>query len=155
MVTGFYPEPNYILASTASISFVLTAGIVHWLVAWHHQVPLSLAIVLSSIWFHTQRSQVAYVTDQVAILLWTLGALYEAYLRGAIPMSVAYLCLSWDILVFYVGYLGNCYAFSPDRSVSTFFHATTHFVSFGGFVAIMLLSPQPTLTTVKILENPQ
>lgn len=150
MVTGFYPEPNYVLASTASIAFLLNAAIVHWLVAWHHQVPLSLAIVLSSIWFHTQRSQTAYITDQVAIFLWTLGALYEAYLRGPIPMSIAFLCFAWDVLVFYVGYLGDCYAFSPDRSVSTFFHATTHIVSFGGFVAMMLVSPQPALTTIRL-----
>ena len=134
---GFSPQPNYILASTASIAFLMSAATTHWLIAWHHQVPLSLALVLSSIWFHTQRTYTAYIADQLAILLWIMGALYEAYIRGPIPASMTFLVLAYDALIFYVGWLGDCYAFDPNPDLSTFFHATMHFVSFLGVMAVL------------------
>lgn len=155
MVTGFYPEPNYILASTASVFFLMSAATAHWLVAWHHQVPLSLALVLSSIWFHTQRSHTAYVADQLTMFAWGLGAVYEAYLRGPIPTSITFLVVAYDVLVFYVGWLGNCFAFDPNPRVSTFFHSTVHFVSFLGCVGVLMCSPAPELLTIKFVENKQ
>ena len=151
MVTGFSPTPNYILASTASIAFLMAAALTHWLVAWHHQVPLSLALVLSSIWFHTQRTQVSYIADQAMILLWGLGALYEAWMRGPIPLSITFLVVAYNVLVFYVGWLGNCFAFDPEFHISTFFHSTVHFVSFFGTFAILVLMPQPELLTIKFM----
>lgn len=153
MVTGFCPEPNYILASTASVAFLMSAATAHWLVAWHHQVPLSLALVLSSIWFHTQRSYTAYIADQLMILIWGLGALYSAYLRGPIPLSITFLIVAYDALVFYAGWLGNCFAFDPDLNVSTFFHSTVHFVSFFGTFLVLLLMPPPELNTVKFVTT--
>ena len=153
VVTGFYPQPNYILASTASIAFLMSAATAHWLIAWHHQVPLSFALVLSSIWFHTQRTYTAYIADQLMILLWLLGAVYEAYMRGPIPVSVLILCVCYDVLIFYVGYIGKCFAFDNDTHTSTFFHSTVHFVSFFGFAGGMLLIPEPELKTIKFVEN--
>lgn len=134
---GFSPQPNYILASTASIAFLMSAATTHWLVAWHHQVPLSLALVLSSIWFHTQKTYTAYIADQIAILLWMMSALYEAYIRGPIPVGIGVLVFFYDSLMFYGGSLGDCYAFDPDPDISTFFHATMHFASFLGVLAVL------------------
>lgn len=143
MVTGFCPQPNYILASTASIAFLMSAATAHWLIAWHHQVPLSLALVLSSIWFHTQKTYTAYVADQLMISFWVVGAVYEAYMRGPIPVSLTILVLTYNMLVFYAGWIGNCYAFDPDPLISTFFHSTLHFVSFLGVIGV-LMSQQKT-----------
>lgn len=149
VVTGFHPEPNYILASTASIAFLMTAATAHWLIAWHHQIPLSLALVFSSIWFHTQKSYTSYIADQIMILLWAGGAVYEAYMRGPMPASILLLCLLYDVLIFYVGFIGKCFAFDSDKKVSTFFHSTVHFVSFFGFTGALILIPPPPLTTIK------
>lgn len=150
VVTGYCPQPNYILASTASIAFLMSAATAHWLVAWHHQVPLSLALVMSSIWFHTQKTYTAYVADQLAILLWMAGAIYEAYMRGPISSSMTYLILAYDALIFYAGWLGDCYAFDPDPDTSTFFHATMHFMSFFGVIAI--LSSQEKTDTISSVD---
>lgn len=153
VVTGFYPEPNYILASTASVAFLMTAATAHWLIAWHHQVPLSFALVLSSVWFHTQRTYTAYIADQLILALWGLGALYEAYVRGPIPLSLLYLCVCYNVLIFYGGYIGECFAFDKNKYISTFFHATVHFVSVVGFIGGMFLIPQPVLKTIKFTDQ--
>ena len=150
---GLYTEPNYVLAYTASIAFLMSAATAHWFVAWHHQVPLSFALVLSSIWFHTQRTYIAYIADQLMIFLWVFGALYEAYMRGPIPMSITLLIIAYNALVFYVGWLGKCYAFDPRHHVSTLFHATTHITAFFGVVGILLCMPQPELMTVKLVSS--
>lgn len=155
MVTGFYPEPNYILASTASIAFLTVAAVAHWLFAWHHHVPLSFAIALSSIWFHTQRSYTAYLVDQTMILVWGCAVFYEAWLRGGIPLGIGTLGGLYIVLIFYGGYLGQCYAFDPDRQWSTFYHALVHIVSFGSSVGILLLAPSPALSTVKFVASRQ
>jgi hypothetical protein len=149
VVTGFHPEPNYILASTASIAFLMTAATAHWLVAWHHQIPLSLALVFSSIWFHTQKSYMSYIADQMMIFLWVTGATYEAYMKGPIPVSLLVLGVLYNVLIFYGGFLGNCFAFDNNKTVSTFFHSTVHFVSFFGFTGALFLMPLPKLTTIK------
>jgi hypothetical protein len=125
----------------------MSAATAHWLIAWHHQVPLSLALVLSSIWFHTQKTYTAYVADQLMISFWVVGALYEAYMRGPIPVSLTILVLTYNLLVFYAGWLGNCYAFDPDPLISTFFHSTLHFVSFLGVIGV-LMSQQKNGTVV-------
>jgi hypothetical protein len=153
VVTGFHPEPNYILASTASIAFLISAATSHWLIAWHHQVPLSFALVLSSIWFHTQRTYMAYIADQCMIVLWILGAMYEAYMRGPISMSLAFIGIAYNVLVFYVGYIGKCFAFDERRHVSTFFHMTTHMVGLFSIVGVLLCMPPCTLDTIDAPNN--
>ena len=145
MVTGYYPEPNYVLASTASVSFLMIASFVHYMMSWHIHVPLSLGLVLSSVWFHTQKSYMSYLIDQLAIQAWALSVMYEAFLRGPISMGIVYIAVSYDILVFYIGWLGNCYAFDEDRTISTFFHATTHFSGILGSIILLLPRINPPL----------
>jgi hypothetical protein len=108
-----------------------------------------LALVLSSIWFHTQKTYTAYVADQLMIAFWVVGALYEAYMRGPIPVSLTILILTYNVLMFYAGWLGKCYAFDPDPIVSTFFHSTLHFVSFLGVIGVLMSQQKTELNSVE------
>jgi hypothetical protein len=137
MVTGFFPEPNYLLAATATLGFGILAVCSYLVSGWTAMAPLSLGIVASSIWFHTQKTQLSYWVDQGTILLWLANAFKEAVSKGVIATGLAILAALYNILVFFVGWMGSTYGFSPNRKISTLFHASTHLFSVG--IATILL----------------
>jgi hypothetical protein len=141
MDTGFFPESNYILAATGGLGFAVVSYWLHVLEAWYATIMILSVLSITSVWFHIWRTEIAYRMDNTAALLGVFLALYDAYRRG--PMALGICCESvlYVLLIFYIGFLGGCYAFDPDRLISTLFHASIHAVTAITMVLIAFFFP--------------
>lgn len=128
MDTGFFPESNYILAATGGLGFAAVSYWLHILEAWYVTIMMFSVLSLTSVWFHIWRTEIAYRLDNSTALFGVFLSLYECYTRGPMALGIGTLSVLYATLVFYIGYLGKCYAFDSDRAVSTFFHASMHVV---------------------------
>lgn len=126
MDTGFFPEPNYVLAATGGLGFAFVSYWLHMIEAWYVTIMVFSVLSMTSIWFHIWRSELAYRLDNTVALFTIALCLYESYFRGPIAVGVGAIALLYSTLVFYVGFLNKSYAFHPNRVIATFFHATLH-----------------------------
>lgn len=137
MDTGFFPEANYVLAMTGGLGFAFVSYWLHVLEAWFVTIMVFSILSLTSVWFHVWRSEIAYRLDNTVALVGTLISLYECFLRGPMAVGIGLQAVLYVSLVFYVGFLGKCFAFDPDRMTATMFHASIHFVT--GLVMVFVL----------------
>lgn len=137
MDTGFFPEANYILAMTGGLGFAFVSYWLHVLEAWFVTIMVFSILSLTSIWFHIWRTETAYRLDNGVALLGTLISLYECYMRGPMAIGIGLQAVLYVALVFYVGFLGKCFAFHPNHLIATLFHASIHIVT--GLVMVFVL----------------
>lgn len=141
MDTGFFPEANYVLAATGGLGF---AAVSYWLLvleAWYVTIMAFSILSLTSVWFHIWRTDIAYRLDNSIALFGVLLSIYECYTRGPMALGFGAISVLYAALVFYIGYLGSCYAFDRNRVISTFFHASMHIVLGVGMVFISFCFP--------------
>lgn len=141
MNTGFFPEPNYILAATGGLGFAFVSYWLHMLEAWYFTIMLFSFLSLSSIWFHIWRTEFAYRIDNSLAIFCVALSLYESYTRGLLALGMSLLTILYGALVFYVGHGQKSYAFHPNRTISTFFHASLHIATIVGIMGISFFFP--------------
>jgi hypothetical protein len=141
MDTGFFPESNYILAATGGLGFAALSYWLHVLEVWYVTIMIFTTLSLTSIWFHIWRTEIAYRIDNSTALFAVAISLYECYIRGPMPLGMGLLCILYGALVFYVGFLGKCFAFHPNRTIATFFHASLHIIVTVAMVFISVCFP--------------
>lgn len=141
MNTGFFPESNYILAATGGLGFAAVSYWLHVVEAWYLTIMMFSVLSLTSIWFHVWRTEIAYRLDNSVALFGVLVCLYECYMRGVIVLGIGVVSVLYAGLVFYIGYLGTCYAFDRNRLVATFFHASIHILLGVGMMAVAFAFP--------------
>lgn len=141
MDTGFYPEPNYILATTGGLGYAMVSYWLGILEVWYVTVLWTLVLSMTSLWFHIGRSYTAYRIDNFTALTLVILCLYEGWTRGMIAFGITLLSILYGALVFYIGYIGKCFAFHPDRLIATLYHASMHIVSMLAFLLIATLFP--------------
>lgn len=137
MDTGFFPESNYVLAFTGGLGFAFVSYWLHVLEAWFATIMAFSILSLTSIWFHIWRTETAYRLDNSVALIGTLVSLYECYMRGPMAIGIGLQAVLYVALVFYVGFLGKCFAFHPNRFIATLFHASIHIIT--GVVMVFVL----------------
>ena len=143
MNTGFFPQPNYILAATGGLGFAAVSYWIHMLEVWYLTIMMFSILSMTSIWFHIWRTDFAYHVDNSAALFTGFLSMYECYRRGPMVLGIGLLPLLYGSLVFYCGYLGKCYAFDPNPIISTFFHASLHVLLGVSLVVITMVFPVP------------
>lgn len=141
MDTGFFPESNYVLAATGGLGFAVVSYWLTILEGWYVTIMAFSILSLTSVWFHIWRTEIAYRLDNTMALSGVCLALYECYLRGPMAMGICAESILYIALVFYIGYLGKCYAFDPNRMISTFFHASIHIVTGSVMIFISFVFP--------------
>lgn len=141
MDTGFFPEANYILAATGGVGFAFTSYWLHVLEVWYVTIMIFTTLSLTSVWFHIWRTEVAYRIDNSTALFAIGISLYECYIRGPMPVGMGLLCILYGALIFYVGYMGKCYAFDPNRLIATGFHASLHILMTASMLFIAFYFP--------------
>jgi hypothetical protein len=146
MNTGFFPESNYILAATGGLGFAAVSYWLHMLEAWYVTIMLFSILSLTSVWFHIWRTDIAYRLDNSVALFAVCLSMYECYRRGPVILGLGLLSTLYAALVFYIGYIGKCYAFDPDRTISTLFHASLHCIMAFSLVTVTFAFPVPETT---------
>jgi hypothetical protein len=141
MDTGFFPEANYILAATGGLGFAAVSYWLHILEAWYVTIMAFSILSLTSVWFHIWRTDFAYRIDNSMALFGVCLSLYECYTRGPMAVGICGEALLYITLVFYIGFLGKCYAFDSNRLIATIFHASIHIVTGSVMVFISFFFP--------------
>jgi hypothetical protein len=141
MDTGFFPEPNYVLAATGGLGFAFVSYWLHLLEAWYVTIMVFSVLSLTSVWFHIWRTEIAYRVDNSAALCTVALCLYEAYRRGPIALGIGLVSALYGALVFYIGFLQTSYAFHPNRTIATFFHGSMHITLVVAFLSISVFFP--------------
>lgn len=141
MNTGFFPESNYILATTGGVGYAMLSYWLGVLEVWYVTVLWTLVLSLTSIWFHVGRTDVAHRIDNFTAIVFTLLCLYEAWTRGIIAFAIGLLAGSYCFLIFYIGYVGKAFAFHEDRFIATLYHGSIHIATIAAIIVISTLFP--------------
>ena len=141
MNTGFFPEPNYVLAATGGLGFAFVSYWLHMLEAWYFTIMVFSFLSMTSIWFHIWRTEFAYQVDNSLAIFCVALSLYESYTRGPMALGLSLISVLYGALVFYVGHLEKSYAFHPNRTIATFFHASLHIVTILGMMCVSFFFP--------------
>ena len=154
MDTGFFPEANYILAATGGLGFAFTSYWLHVLEVWYVTIMIFTALSLTSVWFHIWRTEVAYRIDNSTAVFAVMLSLYECYIRGPMAVGLGLMSVLYVLLIFYVGFLGKCFAFHPNRLIATVFHASIHLTTGFVMMAVPFWFPVVETSTSKRLYLP-
>lgn len=141
MNTGFFPEPNYVLATTGGVGYAMLSYWLGVLEVWYVTVLWTLVLSLTSIWFHVGRTDVSHKVDNFTAIAFTLLCLYEAWNRGIIAFGLGLLAACYCFLLFYIGYVGKCFAFHEDRFTATMYHGSIHIATIVTMILISTLFP--------------
>jgi hypothetical protein len=141
MDTGFFPEANYVLAATGGLGFAFVSYWLHMLEAWYATIMVFSVLSMTSIWFHLWRTEFAYRVDNSLAIFCAALCVYDSYTRGPMAMGLSTLSILYGTLVFYVGFLESSYAFHPNRTIATFFHASLHIVTIFGIMCVSFFFP--------------
>ena len=141
MNTGFFPEPNYILATTGGVGYAMLSYWLGVLEVWYVTVLWTLVLSLTSIWFHVGRTDVAHRIDNFTAISFVFFCLYESWIRGIVAFGIGLLIVLYSFMMFYIGAVGKCFAFHEDRLTATLYHASIHVASMVGMILIATLFP--------------
>ena len=132
----FFPESNYILATTGGLGYAILSYWMSLVGVWYVTILWCLILSLTSIWFHVTRSYISYRIDNFVAVSFAALSLYESWVRGGIPFCLALLTMMYGALMFYVGQTNQTFAFHKDRMIATFFHASIHLFSMSTVVIV-------------------
>lgn len=90
----------------------------------------SLNLMATTIVYHWSKDQDYYWIDQIAIFLYIVAIVYEAFFKRRMfhQILVGVICIYTTCLHHY-GYMHTCYIWDDDCSTATHHHAAMHFVA--------------------------
>ena len=140
---AYVRDPAYELALSGGVFYSYVSYLAYLYECSRMMLYHSLALALTSIWFHSTKSAPSFWADQLVLNTWVLMFVYEAYLRSWMAVGLSTLGILYAVLMFYVGQVNRTYAYHPARFWSIFFHLTVHMSSTLIAIIIVTMFPVP------------
>jgi hypothetical protein len=130
-------------------SFVFVINVIFaWLYGYYLYAGLFMALIITSLFYHSSYTYVTNIIDKIAILCIVGYGGYLFYNKLFLAkLTVKQYILSTAIIftflltifMYYYGYLHNCLCFSDDIQQANWFHSGMHCVSCVGHCCIVFL----------------
>jgi hypothetical protein len=128
----------WILAITGGLGFAGTAVVAslydRWMFAW----TSSVLAATSALW-HSTQYKALWMADQVAMFTFVGTSIYEASLRGYIPLGLFLATGTYGVVIYNLGRHWKCWAFHPVEE--TYYHMTLHILPFVNVLAVFTFFP--------------
>lgn len=103
---------------------------------------LFLILFLTSLLFHSNRTEVVSILDKIAVDVIVLYGAYVFYTKFLdIPPVISAVIVSTFIAVvmlYYYGYICEDYCFNTDKSVANIYHSLLHIISSTGHTLLII-----------------
>ena len=130
-------EPNYILV-TSSLAFAVPS-LVAYTYGQYLTSQICSLLLMSSIQYHGQPSQLSFLLDQLMILVFVVRGIYVGYLLGFYGLLVAAFLNGYSIFIYY-GPWSHSFAYHPNNSIASLWHSSMHIL-----IAFTYAGAQPFL----------
>jgi hypothetical protein len=127
----FDPTPNLELALSGSLFSI--SGFV----AYQYENPItacmSLVLALTSIFYHSKRTPLAYWLDQIALYTVVGRGVIDGVQGGVPGIIIWFLVCGYNYYMFFSPY-SNQLCFHPNKTIGKRWHATIHIASILGII---------------------
>lgn len=134
----YFRDPTYELALSSGVLYSYVTYLAYIYGCSQLMIYHTLSLAISSVWFHSTKTETLFWVDQLVLNTWVPMFVYEAYLRHWMAVAMSVLCILYSILIFYVGQAKRTFAYHPSRAVFIFFHMSVHV--FSAMVAIFIVT---------------
>ncbi len=128
----------WILAITGGLGFAGTALVAHvydrWMIAW----TSSVLAATSALW-HSTNNRTLWMADQIAMFAFVGTSIYEASLRGYMPLGLVTTTGLYGVVIYNLGRRWKCWAFHPVEEV--YYHMTLHILPFVNLLTVFTFFP--------------
>lgn len=131
----FAPDPRYTRVDAPNRILMLSSlcFLFPMMTALHSNAVIAAVaaanLTVTSVIYHMTKDVYYFWVDQMAIYLYVVAAVYEAFFTGKVfhQVVVGVLCI-YSISLYHYGYMNTCYIWDTDCSLSSAHHAGLHVV---------------------------
>jgi len=128
----------WILAITGGLGFTGSALVAslydRWTLAWSS----TLLATTSALW-HSTKHDTIWVADQIAMFAFVGTSIYEASLRGYIPLGLFLATGTYGVVIYNLGRRWTCWAFHPTEQA--YYHMTLHILPLVNLLVVFPFFP--------------
>jgi len=140
LTSKFHPTPNLHLAAS-SFSYILPCLVAFYYSNYITSIGCAF-MVLTSVYFHTQKTIPSYLIDQCAILIIIIRSFFDAFAGTYLSILITMINHVYNYVIFFSPWRKHC-TYHPDYATSTFFHSTLHTIPAIVITFQQLCLPQP------------